>query len=87
MRTSTTVSSGRTTSGGSAALGSTGGTTSFAGTAGAARRAGAAGAATGRALPGRTVESAVLIAVAIGDFGFPMISGTPTLTERDTSRE
>lgn len=45
-----------------------------------------AGAVSGR-LPGRTAAIAVVRSLAIDDFGFPTISGTPVLTERETSRE
>jgi hypothetical protein len=52
---------------------------------------GAALAATGATgwafgVRGRTVESAEASEVEIGDRGLPAISGTPTLSEKGTSR-
>ena len=76
------------TAGGSAGRDSiTGAGIGAVGTTGPAAGAGVTTTGSRRGLPGRTADSASVSRAAIGDFGFPTISGTPTLTESGTSRE
>ena len=49
--------------------------------------AGAADADWAVGLPGNAFESTVVRRLETRDFGLPVISGTPTLSERATSRE